>query len=153
MDGGPRERAYYLKLRQEHAPPLPLLRNLVLAFIVGGSICAIGQVFFDFFLARGFRAEQAGGYTSVVVVFIGALLTGLGVYDEIVKVGGMGGALPISGFANAIVSPAMEYKREGWVMGVGAKMFVIAGPVLVYGIVTSFFVGAIYLLFHLKGGL
>ena len=152
MEGGAREKAEYKRLRQAHAPRVPLARNALLAFAVGGGICAIGQVFFDFFTRRGLGPEQAGSYTSVVVVFLGALLTGLGVYDEIVKAGGMGGALPISGFANAVVAPAMEYKREGWVLGVGARMFVIAGPVLVYGILTSFVVGAAHLLLHVKGG-
>jgi stage V sporulation protein AC len=136
VEAGPRQRADYARLRRATAPPVPLLRNLTLAFVVGGAICAVAQIFFDFFLARGLPPEQAGGYTSVVVVFLGALLTGLGVYDEIVRVGGMGGALPISGFANSIVSPAMEFKREGWVMGVGSKMFVVA---------------AIYLLARWKG--
>lgn len=152
MQGGSQERAYYLKLRQSQTPPVPLLRNVALAFVVGGAICAVGQIFFDFFLARGTPTEEAGAYASVVIVFIGALLTGLGVYDEIVRVGGMGGALPVSGFANAIVAPAMEYKREGWIMGVGARMFVVAGPVLVYGVVTSFVVGVVHVLLHLKGG-
>ena len=152
MEGGAEQKAEYKRLRQAQAPRVPLLRNAVLAFVVGGGICALGQVFFDFFVRRGLGPEQAGGYTSVVVVFLGALLTGLGVYDEIVRVGGMGGALPISGFANSVVAPAIEYKREGWVLGVGAKMFVIAGPVLVYGVVTSFLVGAAYLLLHVKGG-
>jgi stage V sporulation protein AC len=151
MEAGPRQRAEYEQLRRSQAPRVPLLRNAALAFVVGGSICAIGQIFFDFFLRRGVGPEQAGGYASVVVVFLGALLTGAGVYDEVVKVGGMGGALPVSGFANAIVAPAIEFKSEGWVLGLGAKMFVIAGPVLVYGVVTSFAVGAIYLLFHLRG--
>src|SRR5579875_2986495 len=121
MQGSEREQARYRRLRQQEALAVPLVRNAVLAFLVGGAICAIGQVFFDFFLSRGMPPDQAGGFTSVIIVFLGALLTGLGVYDELVKVGGMGASLPISGFANSIVSPAMEFKREGWVLGVGAK--------------------------------
>jgi stage V sporulation protein AC len=153
MEAGPRERTAYQRLRRSQAPPMPIARNLVLAFIVGGAICAMGQVFFDFFLTRGLPPEQAGAYTSVVVVFLGALLTGLGLYDRIVQVGGMGGALPVSGFANAVVAPAVEFKREGWVMGVGAKMFVVAGPVIVYGLVASFFVGVVRLLLRAGGRL
>lgn len=148
MQASAEERRRYLALRRRHKPPLPYLQNLVLAFIVGGSICGVGQIFYNYFTREGLPPDQAGSYTAIGVVILGALLTGLGIYDEIARVGGMGASLPVSGFANSIVAPAMEYKREGWVLGVGAKMFTVAGPVIVYGLLTSLVVGAVYLSTH-----
>ncbi len=142
------ERRRYAALRARHKPPLPHLNNLILAFVVGGSICAVGQVFYNYFSRRGLPPEQAGAFTAVAIVAIGALLTGVGLYDEIARVGGMGASLPISGFANSIVSPAMEYKREGWVLGVGARMFGVAGPVVVYGLLAALLVAIVYLGAH-----
>jgi stage V sporulation protein AC len=142
------ERRRYLALRRRHRPPLPYLTNAVMAFVVGGTICGIGQIVYNYFQREGLPPDQAGSYTAIAVVIIGAVLTGLGVYDEIARVGGMGAALPVSGFANSIVAPAMEYKREGWVLGVGAKMFTVAGPVIVYGLLTSLLVGVVYLAAH-----
>lgn len=137
---------HYKKLVNAKKPPRPLLRNLLAAFFVGGTICAIGQLVMNFVRARGVPLDQAGAPTAGAMVFLGALLTGIGIYDKIGAFGGMGSALPITGFANSIVSPAMEFKREGFVLGVGARMFVIAGPVIVYGLVTSFIVALIRLL-------
>lgn len=134
---------HYQKLVQAKKPPRPVLRNALAAFLIGGLICAVGQLVMNYFVSHGMPPKEAAGPTSGVMVFLGALLTGLGIYDQIGRVGGMGSALPITGFANSIVSPAMEFKREGFVLGVGARMFVIAGPVIVYGLVTSFFVGLI----------
>lgn len=109
-----------------------------------------GEAVRQFFInGLGMTPKAASGPTSSVMIFIGALLTGLGIYDEIGRVGGMGAALPITGFANSIVSPAMEFKREGWVLGVGAKMFTVAGPVIVYGLLSSFVVGLA--IFAMKG--
>lgn len=123
--------------------PLSLLR----AFLVGGLICAIGQAFRDIAVyALELDFEKAGVFTAFCLIFLAALLTGLGVYDKIGKFAGAGSIVPITGFANSIVSPAMEFKREGFVMGVGAKMFVVAGPVLVYGISASVLAGLIYYL-------
>lgn len=128
-------------------PKPPILKNVLWAFFVGGLICTIGQFVQNYFAGAGFGKKEAGAITSVVMVFLGAFLTGLGIYDEIGKRAGAGSIVPITGFANSIVSPAMEFKREGYVFGIGAKMFVIAGPVLVYGAITAFFIGFLYWLF------
>lgn len=122
--------------------------NMLLAFIVGGSICATAQIFMNYFLRRGLPAERAGALTAIGVVVVGAVLTAIGLYDEIVRVAGMGGSLPISGFANSMVAPAMEYRREGWVLGVGARIFSVAGPVIVYGLLTAILAGAAYMVFR-----
>lgn len=118
------------------------------AFLVGGIICCIGQLVHDLG-SIWFSLDQAGlsSFTAIVMVFLGSTLTGLGIYDKIGSFAGAGSIVPITGFANSIVSPAMEFKREGYVMGVGAKLFSIAGPVLVYGISASILVGLLTLLF------
>lgn len=126
-----------------HRPPTPVLANVVRAFVMGGAISVVGQLVLDFFEAHGFAPAKAAAPTAVVIVAFGALFTGLGWYDRVVKWGGMGGSLPISGFANAMVAPAMEYRREGLVLGVGAKLFTVAGPVLAYGLGTAFLVGLV----------
>lgn len=137
----------YREWSQQQAPPTKKAKNLLMAFLVGGIICTIGQVIQRLLLETGLERDDASAVTTLIMIFIGAFLTGLNVYDNIGKVGGAGAAIPVTGFANSIVSPAMEYKKEGYVMGVGAKMFVIAGPVLVYGIVTSIVAGILYFLF------
>lgn len=124
-------------------PKPPLLKNLFWAFIVGGLICMVGQFFQNFFVDMGMSQKDAAGPTTAVMVFLGAFFTGLGVYDDLGKRAGAGSIIPITGFANSIVAPAMEFKREGFVFGIGAKMFIIAGPVLVYGMLTAFVVGLI----------
>ena len=125
-------------------PKKSLLKDCINAFIVGGLICVIGQFFNNYFLSKGISTDDVGTYVSIVMIFIGALLTGIGVYDKIAKFAGAGTVVPITGFSNSIVSPAMEFKKEGYVFGVAAKMFTIAGPVLVYGIGSSWIVGLIY---------
>lgn len=125
-------------------PKPPLLKNICWAFVVGGLICTFGQLITDYFGGLGLSKKDASAYATAVLVFLGALFTGLGLYDELGKRAGAGSIVPITGFANSIVAPAMEFKREGYVFGVGAKMFVIAGPVLVYGMVTAFIIGLIY---------
>ena len=125
-------------------PKTPLLKNVIWAFVVGGLICTVGQFVQEYFMGIGWAKKEASGITSVVMVFLGAFLTGLGVYDDLGKRAGAGSIVPITGFANSIVAPAMEFKREGYVFGIGAKMFIIAGPVLVYGMVTAFIIGFIY---------
>lgn len=149
MQATQEQQAAYRALMKRHAVPVPVARNALLAFVVGGSICAVGQIFMNAFLGRGLPPEKAGAMTAVVVILLGAVLTALGLYDEIVRVAGMGGSLPISGFSNGVVAPAMEFRREGWVLGVGAKVFTIAGPVVAFGLLTSILVGAVYLIFHL----
>lgn len=125
-------------------PQSSIVKDCILAFIGGGLICDIGQLVMNFFLNIGVSQENVGFYVATIMVFLGAFLTGLGVYDNIAKYAGAGTIVPITGFANSIVSPAMEFKREGYILGVGARMFIIAGPVLVYGISTSVIVGIIY---------
>ncbi|MEK6263616.1 MAG: stage V sporulation protein AC [Clostridium sp.] len=126
--------------------------NLVLhcfnAFWVGGTICVIGQFVSDFFTNRGVPKDELGTYVSVVMIFLGAILTGIGVYDKLGDFAGAGSVVPITGFANSIVAPAMEFKKEGFIFGVAAKMFIIAGPVLVYGIGSSVIVGILYYFFR-----
>lgn len=134
------------RLLRKHRPNPPMLRNAMAAFITGGAIAAVGQLVMNFFLARDVVPADATSLTSGVMIFAGSALTAVGVYDLVGRWGGMGAALPITGFANAVVSPAMEFKREGYVLGLGARMFVVAGPVIIFGIVTSFVVSLVRLL-------
>ncbi len=128
-------------------PKSPLLLNCIKAFVVGGFICVIGQGFNQLALeVIQLTPDEMASFTAAVMVFIGATLTGIGIYDHIGKFAGAGSIVPITGFANSVVAPAMEYKREGYVLGVGAKLFTIAGPVLVYGYSISIIIGLIYLL-------
>ncbi len=133
---------------QKNRPKGSFIRDCVRAFFIGGVICAIGQAINNLGEdVLGLSADTAGMLTSVTLIFLGAMLTGLGVYDIIGKFAGAGSIVPITGFANSIVAPAMEFKREGYVMGVGAKMFSLPGPVLVYGIILSVAAGVIEILF------
>lgn len=125
-------------------PKPPILKNVFWAFVVGGLICVFGQFIFNIFIDLGFSKKDAAGPTSAVLIFLGAFFTGLGIYDELGRRAGAGSIVPITGFANSIVAPAMEWKREGYVYGVGAKMFTIAGPVIVYGTVAAMTVGFIH---------
>lgn len=128
------------------SPKSKIARNVARAFVVGGVICMIGQFLTNLFKERGLEPDMVSSLTSMTMIFLGALFTGLNVYDDIGRYAGAGSIVPITGFANSIVSPAMEFKSEGYVLGVGAKMFVIAGPVLVYGITASVVVGIIHYL-------
>ena len=132
------------KVTDESSPKSKLAKNCVNAFLVGGIICVIGQFFNDLLISRGVSIDDTSTWVTIIMIFIGALLTGIGVYDKIANFAGAGTVVPITGFANSIVSPAIEYKKEGYILGVGAKMFTIAGPVLVYGIGSSIIVGVIY---------
>lgn len=125
------------------SPNSKMLPNLIRAFAIGGAICCVGQAILELYAALDLSKELAATFTSISLVFLGALLTGLGVYDDIAKYGGAGTLVPITGFANAVVSPALEFKTEGYVTGTGAKMFVISGPVIVYGISASVIYGII----------
>ncbi len=132
----------------EKTPNSPIIKNCFNAFWVGGLICAIGQIIFYFCKMRGMDETNCYAVVSMLLVFASAFLTALNIFNKIGKFAGAGSLVPITGFANSIVSPAMEYKSEGYVMGVGAKMFTVAGPVLVYGISTSILVGLVYILFN-----
>ncbi|MFO7245834.1 MAG: stage V sporulation protein AC [Thermaerobacter sp.] len=129
-------RDYAGRLRR-HQPRPPILRNVLAAFLVGGLICVVGQAVLGWFMSGGMTPKDAAAPTAAVMVIAGALLTGLGLYDELARFAGMGSALPITGFANSIVAPALEAKREGYVLGVGAQLFTIAGPVIVYGVLAA----------------
>ncbi|WP_123054298.1 stage V sporulation protein AC [Clostridium sp. JN-1] len=129
-------------------PKPNLVKNCICAFVVGGLICDVGQFFSNYFVGIGLSNDEAGTYVSIVMIFIAALLTGIGIYDKIAAFAGAGTVVPITGFANSIVSPAMEFKKEGYVFGVAAKMFTIAGPVLVYGIGSSVVVGIVYFIIN-----
>ena len=135
----------YKKYVDKKSPKPTYLKNCILAFLVGGLICCIGQGIHDFYTGViQLDKLSADTSTSMTLIFLGSLLTGLGVYDLIGKRAGAGSIIPITGFANSIVSPAMEFKKEGYVMGVGANLFKIAGPVLVYGISSSIICGILY---------
>lgn len=136
--------ADYDKLAQNKSPKSPLLKDTICAFLVGGVICLLGQLLHEAYLSLGSEEQSAGTMVSVSLVFLSAVLTGLGVYDKLAKHAGAGTLVPITGFANAVVSPAVEYKPEGQVLGVAAKMFTIAGPVIVYGTLASAVYGVVY---------
>lgn len=136
----------YKKYAEKKIPKPTYFKNIIWAFIIGGLICTFGQIVRNWLFSRGLNDKAVAAGTSIILVFIGAFLTGIGVYDRLGKFAGAGSAVPITGFANSIVSPAMEFKKEGYVFGVAAKMFSIAGPVLVYGVGSSVFIGIIYLL-------
>lgn len=137
-------KAEFKKSTSEMFPKPSIVKNCINAFIVGGLFCDVGQFFMNYFLNHGVSQEDVGTYVAIVMVFIGAFLTGIGIYDKIAEFAGAGTVVPITGFANSIVSPAIEFKKEGYIFGVGAKMFSIAGPVLVYGLSSSVIVGIIY---------
>ena len=144
MSMSPKE---YDTLTKKASPNSPWLKNLIWAFCVGGAICTLGQALTNLYLFLDIPKEIATAMTSVSLIFLSALLTGLDLYDRIAKHAGAGTLVPITGFANAVVSPALEFKAEGLVLGLGAKMFVIAGPVLVYGITASILYGILAFLF------
>ncbi len=134
----------YDKKVKKISPGTKSYKTIPKAFLFGGSICVLGEAVRMLYLSFALPEQAVATLTSVTMIFLGAFLTGIGVYDKLAKHGGAGTAVPITGFANSVVSPALEYKSEGLVMGVGAKMFVIAGPVLVYGALSSVIVGIIY---------
>ena len=133
----------YGKLVNERSKPSPIGKNIVWAFLVGGAICAAGQGLTNLYQNYGLDKEQAGTAVSVTLIFAAALLTGLGLFDKLAKRAGAGTLVPITGFANAMVSPALEFKSEGLITGTAAKLFTVAGPVLVFGISASVIYGLI----------
>ena len=136
----------YNKLIQARSKPSPMFKNLVWAFCVGGAICAGGQGLSNLFQSRGLDPDRAGTAVSICLIAIAALLTGLGCFDQLAKRAGAGTLVPITGFANAMVSPALEFKSEGLITGTAAKLFTVAGPVLVFGISASVIYGVILIL-------
>ena len=138
----------YQNYVDKKSPNSPIIKNCFNAFWVGGLICTIGQVILNICKERGLDTQVSGTIVSILLIGISAFLTGLNLFNKIGKFAGAGSLVPITGFANSIVSPAMEYKSEGYVMGVGGKMFTVAGPVLVFGISASIIVGIIYLIFN-----
>ena len=139
----------YGRLVKEMSPKSPMGRDCFNAFWIGGLICVLGQLLVNGYGAMGLEEEQAGTAASMTLVALSALLTGLSLYDNLAKYGGAGTLVPITGFANAIAAPAVEFKTEGFILGVGAKLFTIAGPVIVYGLSASVVYGFIYWLWML----
>jgi stage V sporulation protein AC len=134
----------YLEWVKEASPNSRLAFNCLRAFLAGGAICAVGQLIKNFILARGATADTANLLTAVTLITVAILLTGMGWYSKIAEHACAGSVVPITGFANAIAAPAIEHKKEGFILGVGAKMFIIAGPVILYGTLASVAVGLIY---------
>ena len=141
MNMTPQEYQQYVK---QKAPKSPLLKDTVLAFVVGGAICVVGQLILNGWTAAGLEEKTAG--TSCTLVFLSALLTGLNLYNKLARFGGAGTLVPITGFANAVVSPAIDFRSEGFVTGMAAKMFLIAGPVIVFGTLASVIYGVVLVL-------
>ena len=150
MEKEKKEKAYeqYVK---EKTPVHNVWLNMVKAFVTGGGICVLGQVILNYCSSQGLSKEISGAWTSVVLVFLSVLLTGLNVYYKIAKWGGAGALVPITGFANSVAAPAIAYKKEGQVFGIGCKIFTIAGPVILYGVVTSWVLGVVYYLLIKSG--
>ncbi|NLK21578.1 MAG: stage V sporulation protein AC [Epulopiscium sp.] len=134
----------YAQMVEKISPKSNLLRDCARAFWVGGVICTIGQLINNIIKSFGYNKDEASMLTTIVLVFLGILLTGLNIYSSLGKYAGAGSIVPITGFANSMVSPAIEYKKEGYVFGVGSRMFTIAGPVIVYGLTASVVVGIIH---------
>ena len=139
----------YAQLVQKAAPKSPMGKDCLNAFWIGGLICVLGQILINSYSAAGLDKDAAATATSITLVTLSALLTGLSLYDNLAKYGGAGTLVPITGFANAIAAPAVEFKTEGFILGVGAKLFTIAGPVIVYGLSASVVYGFIYWLWTL----
>ncbi len=133
----------YRAYAENHMPRSHVRRNCLRAFLVGGAICSLGQAFIEIYTALGLDKDAAGAACSVTLIFIGAVLTGLGIYDRIAKFAGAGTLVPITGFSNSVVAPALEFKTEGMILGTAAKMFIISGPVIVFGTAASVIYGVI----------
>lgn len=134
----------YAELVKKVSPNSPIVKNCILAFLSGGAICTLGEVVFQILQRKGFTEDTASLLVSGFLIFLSAILTAFGIYGKLGKHCGAGTEVPITGFANSVVSPAIEYKNAGLVLGMAAKMFVIAGPVIVYGVLTSIVVGVVY---------
>lgn len=143
MDMTPQEYQDYVK---QKAPKSPIVKDTALAFLIGGAICVLGQLILNGFLSLGLDKTDAGTATSITLILLSALATGLNLYNSLARYAGAGTLVPITGFANAVVSPAIDFKAEGLVTGMAAKMFVIAGPVIVFGTLASALYGAVLML-------
>ena len=139
----------YDRLTKRLSPPSPKLKDFIWAYCVGGIICVIGQLFLELYTYLGLSEKQLKAAVPVTLIFIAALLTGLRLFDKIAKRAGAGTLVPITGFANAVVSPAIEFKTEGFVLGLGVKLFTVAGPVIVYGVIASIIYGVIYWIYKI----
>lgn len=137
----------YGEMVKKMSPNSKSFKDIPKAFVIGGLICCIGQGITDLFIRSGFDDKTAAAWTSICLVILSAILTGFGLYEKIAKHGGAGTLVPITGFANAVVSPALEFKSEGFVLGLGAKIFIISGPVILYGTAASVLYGLIYYFF------
>lgn len=137
----------YSEMSKKASPNSRSWVNVPVAFLIGGAICTLGEIFLNIFTKLGFEKESAGAWASIILVFLSALFTGLGLYEKLAKHAGAGTLVPITGFANAVVSSAIESKTEGFILGVGAKIFTIAGPVILYGTAASVIYGVIYYFF------
>jgi len=142
-----RKNREYQKMANKLKPRRPILRNFLVAFLVGGLICMFGQLVLNLFIGQGMSAEDASGPMLAIMIFLGAFLTGLGIYDDLGKFAGAGSAVPITGFANSMVSPSLEFKREGYILGLGARMFTVAGPVIAYGSIAAILIALLSLVF------
>ena len=146
MDMSPKEYQQYVQQKSQKSP---IVKDVVLAFIIGGLICVVGQLIQNGWSAAGLDKENAGAATSICMVLLSALLTGFHLYNKLARFGGAGTLVPITGFANAVVSPAIDFKSEGFVTGMAAKMFLVAGPVIVFGTLASVIYGVVLMLFGL----
>ena len=144
MDMTPQEYQAYVKKKE---PKSPLLKDVLLAFLIGGTICTVGQLILNGWSAAGLSKEDAGTATSCTMVLLSAVLTGLGLYSRLARFGGAGTLVPITGFANSVAAPAVDFRSEGLITGMAVKMFTIAGPVIVYGTVASVIYGVVLMLF------
>ena len=137
----------YDEMVKKASPNSKCMRDVPLAFLIGGLICVIGQAFTDLYSYLGCDDRTAAAFCTITLVFLSAFFTGLGLYEKLAKYGGAGTLVPVTGFANAVASPAVEFKSEGYILGLGAKIFIIAGPVILYGTAASVLYGLIYFFF------
>ena len=144
LDTSEKGKQQYDEMVKKASPNSPIATDCLKAFVSGGLICVIGQLLLDFFTGQGISEKDAAMWESITLIGLSAILTALGIYERLGKFCGAGTIVPITGFANSVVSPAIEFKKEGMVFGMAAKMFVVAGPVIVYGTLTSMLVGLVY---------
>lgn len=147
MENIDKSKEEYKILEKKNRSDIPKYKNLLFSFIIGGIICLLGQIIWEMYINLGFSQEDGGTMTTITLIFLGSFLTGIGVYDEISQYAGAGTIVPVTGFANAMVAPALEYKQDGYILGMGAKLFSVAGPVLSYGMLSAFIIGLLKYIF------